>query len=57
MARSVKAPAGTGVMFHKTAIAVLIAGATGMFAVGALTKIDFARQPVLVRPCWRNRST
>ena len=42
MARSVKAPAGTGVIFHKTAIAVLIAGATGMFAVGALTKIDFA---------------
>ena len=42
MARSVKAPAGTGTMFHKTAIAVLIAGATGMFAVGALTKIDSA---------------
>ncbi len=40
MARSVKAPAGTGTMFHKTTIAVLIAGATGMFAVGALTKID-----------------
>lgn len=42
MARSVKAPAGTGTMFHKAAVAVLIAGATGMFAVGALTKIDSA---------------
>jgi len=40
MARSVKAPAGTGTIFHKTAIAVLIAGAAGMFAVGAETKID-----------------
>lgn len=40
MAKSVKAPADAGTMFHKAAIAVLIVGATGMFAVGALTKYN-----------------
>ena len=40
MGKSVKAPADTGTLFHKAAIAMLVAGATGMFAVGALTKKD-----------------
>lgn len=38
IAKSGKAPATTGTMFHKAAVAILIMGATGMFAVGALTK-------------------
>lgn len=46
MAKSVKAPADAGTMFHKTAIALLIAGATGMFVVGALTKSDSASPAV-----------
>lgn len=42
MTKSVKAPVDAGTMFHKAAIAVLVVGATGMFAVGALTKFDSA---------------
>ncbi|MFT5486115.1 MAG: Bax protein [Paracoccaceae bacterium] len=42
MKKSVKAPAGPGTMFHKAAIAALVAGATGMFAVGVLTKQNSA---------------
>ena len=42
MAKSVRA-ANEGKLFHKAAIAVLVAGATGMFAVGALTKHESAK--------------
>lgn len=42
MTKSAKAPPGPGTMFHKVAIAALVAGATGMFAVGVLTKQNSA---------------
>lgn len=45
MSRSKKAPPGAGTIFHKVAVAALIAGATGMFAVGALTKKNAASSP------------
>ena len=42
MTRSMKASAGSVTMFQKAAMAMLIAGAAGMFAIGALTKQDHA---------------
>ena len=50
MANSVKAPAGSGTMFHKAAIAALVFGAAGMFAVGALTKKHAVETAVVTGP-------
>ncbi|CAN0526384.1 unnamed protein product [Laminaria digitata] len=42
--KSIKTPTGAGTFFNKAAIALLLAGATGMFAVGVATKKDPAKK-------------